>query len=47
MCEIRQCVKICIQLVNLSKKQGFKELEESTNAMALLNAIRFTFSGLS
>ena len=42
----RQCVNVCIQAVNLSKQEGFKELEGPSNAMTLLNAIRYTFSGL-
>ena len=42
----RQCVNICIQAVNLSKQEGFKDLEGPSNAMTLLNAIGFTFSGL-
>ena len=32
--------------MNLSKQEGFKELEGPSNAMTLLNAIGFTFSGL-
>ena len=32
--------------MNLSKQEGFKDLEGPSNAMTLLNAIGFTFSGL-
>ena len=32
--------------MNLSKHEGFKDLEGPSNAMTLLNAIRYTFSGL-
>ena len=32
--------------MNLSKQEGFKDLEGPSNAMTLLNAIGYTLSGL-
>ena len=32
--------------MNLSKQEGFKDLEGPSNAITLLNSIGFTFSGL-
>ena len=32
--------------MNLSKQEGFKDLEGPSNAMTLLNAIGYSFSGL-
>eukprot|EP00825_Cyclidium_porcatum_P038436 TRINITY_DN4462_c0_g1_i7.p1 TRINITY_DN4462_c0_g1~~TRINITY_DN4462_c0_g1_i7.p1 ORF type:complete len:376 (-),score=75.31 TRINITY_DN4462_c0_g1_i7:227-1354(-) len=41
----RQYVNVCIQVVNLSKQEGFKDLEGPSNAMSLLNSIGYSFSG--
>lgn len=37
---------VCLQILDLSKEEKFKDLEASSNAATILNYLKFSFSGL-
>eukprot|EP00825_Cyclidium_porcatum_P044586 TRINITY_DN6589_c0_g1_i1.p1 TRINITY_DN6589_c0_g1~~TRINITY_DN6589_c0_g1_i1.p1 ORF type:complete len:1211 (-),score=194.06 TRINITY_DN6589_c0_g1_i1:148-3780(-) len=41
-----QAVNICLQVLNCSKREDFKDLYSSSNAFTLLNSLNYSFSNL-